>query len=439
MRNFLAILMGAAVGAALLASGPAAAGPLEKELVGILTDHPKIASAEKGVESSAQGVKTALSNFLPTVAMAADHGPEFIDSPGIRARNDDGHRWSRSRTTASVTVTQNVFSGFSTASLVRAARLNKEVARISLEGTRQATLFEGIRAYVDVLRQKRLTELAAANERTIQTQLNLEDERVQRGSGIAVDVLQAKSRLQIAKERRVNFEGGLVDAISTYMQVFDHAPEIDEMTDPVPPVELVPAELEDAIDIALKENPAVSTSDATIEVARERKRTVRAEYFPVFDVVGSWNFEKHNSSTVGTRRDYSVILQGSWDLFTGVSTRASLAQMAFDHGASLDNYRLVSRKVTEQIKLSWQALLTVRERLELLENAVNIAAEVFQSRKKLREAGKETVINVLDAEGEVMNAQINFAAASYDQRVAIYQILLAMGRLTAEYLRLATG
>ena len=45
-------------------------------------------------------------------------------------------------------------------------------------------------------RQNQLVELATQNEETIQIQLNLEDERVLKGSGIAIDVLQAKSRLQ---------------------------------------------------------------------------------------------------------------------------------------------------------------------------------------------------------------------------------------------------
>lgn len=76
------------------------------------------------------------------------------------------------------------------------------------------------------------------------------------------------------------------------------------------------------------------------------------------------------------------------------------------------------------------------ERVELLENAVNIASEVFDARQKLRDAGKETVINVLDAESEIFNAQINFAAASYDERVAVYQLLLAMGRLNSDNLGL---
>ena len=412
---------------------------LNGELAGLLADHPQIQSASKTAESTGKEVDKALAGFYPTVAANADGGAEFVDTPTERAKQFDSKAWKRTRNVLGLTVTQSLFNGFATTSAVKTARLNRAIADITLEGTRQNTMFEGVTVYIDVLRQRRLVDLARSNEETIQIQLNLEDERVQRGSGIAVDVLQAKSRLQISKERRVNFEGGVEDAISRYIQVFDHAPDLEAMTDPVPPVEMLPSKLETAIEIALKENPAVSNSDANIEAVKERRRTVGSEYMPTFDLVGRWNYEKHKNATIGTRRDYSVLLEANWNLFTGFSTKAGLAQAAHDYGASKDNHRFVMRKVIEQIKVSWQALLTVRERLELLENAINIASEVFDSRQKLREAGKETVINVLDAESEIFNARINFTAASYDERIAVYQLLLAMGRLNAGNLNLAAN
>jgi len=413
------------------------ANPIEIELTGLMNDHPQIRAAEKSLQSSRQGVKSALSDFYPTLNLSSDIGVEKIDSPSTRAANEVGEgSFGRTRNTASLTVAQNLFSGYATASAVRTARLNRELAQISFEGTRQNTIFEGIQVYIDVLRQRRLIELALENEATIQRQLNLEDERVQRGSGVAVDVLQAKSRLQIAKERRVNFEGALEDAISRYTQVFGHPPDVEAMLDPEPPIDLVPSQLSKSIDIAVIENPAVGNSGTTVEVARERRRTVRSELFPSVDLEGTYNYEKHNNATIGTRRDYSLVLSSSWELFSGFSTRASMAQAAYDYHASKDQHEFTVRKVIEQSKLAWQSLLTARERLELLENAVNIASEVFESRKKLREAGKETVINVLDAENEVNNAQINYTSAFYDERLAVYQLLLAMGRLDKRNLSL---
>jgi len=65
----------------------------------------------------------------------------------------------------------------------------------------------------------------------------------------------------------------------------------------------------------------------------------------------------------------------------------------------------------------------------LLENAVAIASEVFEARQKLREAGRETVINVLDSENEVYNARINLVEVSGDATRAAYQLLQGMGRL----------
>ena len=414
-----------------IAAGPAAAASLEEELATLLVDHPSIRAASKTVESQRQEVKRVTSDFLPRLQASSEMAYEHINSPAERNAGDGqgGKPSGRTAQRASMTMTQNLFNGFQSTSLVRTARLNKELAQLTLEGTRQSTLFEGITAYTNVLRQIRLIELAQENEATIQEQLNLEDERVQRGSGVAVDVLQAKSRLQVAKERRITFEGALQDAISRFAQTFNHPPAIEAMQDPTPPIEMVPSDLERAVDAALVDNPALANSNINIEVARERQRAARGELFPTLDMETRYAFEKNAGAVLGVRRDYSMTVRATWDIFTGFSTRNLMSQASFNLGATKDQYEFTTRKVIEQAKLSWQALMTARERLLLLENAVNIASEVFTSRQKLREAGKETVINVLDSSNEVNNAQINFTSASYDERLAVYQLLLSMGVL----------
>ena len=90
---------------------------------------------------------------------------------------------------SALTLTQNLFNGFATSSRVKTVRLNKSLAKLSLEGTRQTKLLGGISQYIDVLCQRRLVGLSRNNEETIKRQLRPEDERVRRGSGIAVDVL----------------------------------------------------------------------------------------------------------------------------------------------------------------------------------------------------------------------------------------------------------
>jgi adhesin transport system outer membrane protein len=203
---------------------PLLANPLNAELEGLLASHPDIRARQKSVAAAEQGVRVAYSGYLPKLDIFGETGPQYIDSPVLKS--EGGSAWTTIAEVAGARLTQHVFDGFATPSQVRTARLNLEVAEFTLEGVRQNVLFDGLDAYVEVLRQNRLVALSRDSERTIMRQLHLEDERVQRGSGIAVDVLQAKSRLQLAKERRVGFEGGLADATSRYVEVFAHPPEI---------------------------------------------------------------------------------------------------------------------------------------------------------------------------------------------------------------------
>jgi outer membrane protein, adhesin transport system len=415
---------------------PLLAGSFNTELEGLLASHPDIRARQKSLAAAEQGVRVAYSGYLPKLDIFGETGPQYIDSPVLTSQG--GGTWVSVANVAGAKLTQHVFDGFATPSQVRTARLNMEVAEFTLDGVRQNVLFNGIDAYVEVLRQNRLAALSRESERTIMRQLHLEDERVQRGSGIAVDVLQAKSRLQLAKERRVGFEGGLADATARYIQVFAHPPEMATMEEPTPPSELLPNDLESAVETARQQNPAIDSSLGTVAVADERKRLVRSGYYPTLDVVGSANRENDNDLVRGTRTDLSVVLSATWNLFNGFATSAGVRQAALEYQAARRNHDIVARQVEEATRLAWNELTTARQRVELLDNAVAIASEVFEARQKLREAGRETVINVLDAENEVYNARINLTQASGDALLAMYRLLQGMGRLGPAELGLKT-
>lgn len=412
----------------------AAAPSLKSELTGLIADHPRIRAERANLEATRQQVDQAYAGYAPQLDVTGNIGPTNIQTD---TRVQSGQEpFSEVQEVVRMTLSQNVFDGFETPARVRIARLNTEVAERTLEGRTQEVLIAGIGAYLDLLRQRRLVELARISEDSIRTQARLEVERVERGAGITVDVLQAKARMQIARERRVAFEGALQDAISRYIQVFNHAPDLEDLSNPTPPEHLLPPSIEAAVDAARHDNPAVTSSLTTVEVAAERRRLAKADFYPKLDVVTAADYENNFDLQPGSRRDFSVLLQATWNIFNGFATSAGVKQAAYDYRASQDNHEYVTRSVVEATRLAWQQLRTARERQALLVNAVTIAEEVFEARRDLRELGKETVINVLIAEDEVNNARINLTVARYDAMTAVYQVLQAMGRLTPDALDL---
>ena len=173
----------------------------------------------------------------------------------------------------------------------------------------------------------------------------------------------------------------------------------------------------------------MESSNRQVDLARVGTRTARSHFLPRVDLVGSANYEDDREGTSGNRRDWSVAVQATWNLFSSFATRAGVAQASHSYSASLYNHLFVNRQVEQEMRLAWQGVITACERRLLLQNAVTIAQEVYDSRVRLREAGQETAINVLDAESEVFNSTINLIGAIYDEKLAIYRMWLGMGNL----------
>lgn len=398
----------------------------------LVTNHPQIQAKMKGVNSAEEGIRGARSGYLPTVKFSGDQGHEYIDTPDRRATQTKP--FMDKRNTTGITVTQKIFDGFATNATVDSAQSTRDVSEADLRATRQAALLEGAGAYLSVIRTTKLVALSRENERKIAEQQNLEDERVRKGSGIASDVLSAKQRLQTAKERRVNFENQFHTAVAKFTQVFGHAPDVAALADPPLPVDLVPESLDSSLDAAEKDNPSLESAFRTIDLTRNKKDLAEAGYWPTLDLVGKADYEHGKNATIGVRRDWSLMLVASWEMFSGFKTDAAVAQASWDHGAAKDNRAHASRQVAEKVRTSWYTLQTARQRIELLENAAVLAEEVWEATKKKREAGKATVTEVLDDETRINEARINYTSAFYDMYQAAYDLLAAMGRLEVDNL-----
>lgn len=399
----------------------------------LLRTHPALKAQSSRISAAGESVKEVYGEYLPVVTLTGEGGRQHVDSPETRGAAGPTNL---SATRSTLTVTENLFSGYRTRENLSAARVGKDIENLRLDALRQELLLEGITAYYAILRQTRLVGLARENEAITKQQLDLEDERVQRGSGIATDVLFAKARLQLAIERRVQLDGALAEAVARYVQVFGDRPDVEKMKRFELSTASLPATLGDAEAASIANNPALKVSDQQVDLAEHRRAAAASPWYPSIDLVGRGNWEEDQDGVEGVRRDWSVMLRFSWELFSGLKTSAQTARAAYEKAAALDSHLVNRRNVSQNLTIAWEQLKTARERVRLLENAVAIAEEVFLSRQRLRGAGRETAINVLDAQNELFVARINSVAAIFDARISAFRVLFAMGLLTPENLEL---
>ena len=415
----------ALVAAVMVASSASApARTLGEEMEFMIESSPRLHAASRALRAARDEIGVARSSFLPQVSVSGDLGPEYVDSP------PNGESTELTRRTAALTVTQNLFSGYRNSADLAVATIDEQLADLDFRFTTQSLLFDAWSAYLEALRQSELVRLATENRKIIREQMGLEDERVSRGSGIAVDVLLAKARLQLAGERLVAFEGALKNANAHYVRVFGRPPLAGRMVRPEIPPEIVPATLENALEEAGGENINLLTAARRVERAEEVRRAAGADRWPRVDLVGTVDYEEDFNAQRGTERDRSLLLAVKWELFSGFRTRSAVSAARARREQARRTAEDVRRRVEADVTRAFDTLHTARQRVAMLENASAIAEEVFAARVKLRRAGNETAINVLDARSEIFNARINLASADFDAELATVQLLAAIGRLT---------
>jgi outer membrane protein, adhesin transport system len=408
----------------------------KSELLRILADHPLIKSAGARKSASLGLVQEAEGRFWPQVRGESSTGPQSRSDPS-RRELERPEAFERRFDSASLVITQSIFSGYDNQKRLAASKQQVQSDDANLEKVRQQILLEGITVYLQVLLNRKLIGIALQNEKNIQEQAKLEHERVVRGSGITLDVLQAKSRLAIGKQARLTFEGDFRKARASYLQVFGAEANVANMKDPEPPAGMVPVSLEEALTLSRAHNPSVMEFEFFARGLANIRDAERAGFWPKVDAVGTLEYKANEGTTAGHERSATLLFRGTWDIFNGFSTRGRVESAARTYQNIQFQTANQRRKVDEEVRLTWEELVKQKQRLAVLKNAVDIQAEVFEQRKILREQGKETNLNVLDAKTELFEAQLELIKADFEFRNAAFSLGKAVGLLNPSTLGLS--
>lgn len=422
-RRLIFIL--ALAGVAALTAAPASAQSL-REVLGTLTKtHKRMIAADATVRAAEQNVEVAWGDWYPALDVTAYIGrqkqqkPRGTDDTSFVARN------------VSTSVTQKLWDFGSTNSAVRRARLTFRQSRATRDGTLQGLLQEGISAYLEVVRVSKLVNFAKGSAANIRRQAELEDAKVQRGSGFSTDVLQAKTQLAGAVARLIQNEGRMKTTLNRYRAVFGDAPEdIGKMRDPRLPLELLPKSVDEAIEDVKKSNPQLAASRLSAAIAREDVTKTRVdEFLPTLDVVGEHTLKIDDGGTAGAQQETLIKLEAGYDFNLGFTAVNTLKASQQTHLASVNQFGDTRDLVEEQARNSWDNLQTAQSNAAQLHNQADIASEFLDLARRERQLGNRSLIDVLAGETALINASSDAASADTDLALGVFQLLSVMGKL----------
>lgn len=420
---------------------PVVAQTLEEALATAYVANPALRAARAELRAVNEQVPQELSNWRPVVSLDGSAGRQRTDSTGGGGTFDgfdgsDGNGDGAESSTpleAALTITQPLYRGGRTIAGTRRAENEVRAQRARLTATEQDVLFQAVTAYMDVWRDQAVLQLNINNERVLQRQLEATNDRFEVGEVTRTDVAQAESRLSSATADRIQAEGNLTTSRAVFQEVVGYIPSILEAP---PPLERLPATLEQTLVQARQANPAVVSATFTERAAQHQIRVVEGELLPTVNLTGQLIHQEDQFSPDTESDQAAILAQVTVPLYQAgvVSSRIREAkQVANQRRLEVANTR---RDVDQFAISSWQALETSRAQIESFNSAVRATNIALEGVRQENLVGARTVLDVLDAEQEFLDARVNLVVAQRDEVVASYQVVSAIGRLTAADLQL---
>jgi len=417
-----------------LMAGTASADTLRDALVSSYRTNPTLTAQRQALEVTDSTVAIAKAAGRPQVSATVGLNRTLTQS-GLLINGGKGPTLS-----VGVDVSYPLFQGGAVKNSVRAAETRVEAGRATLQAVEGDVFTQAVTAYMDVIRDRSIVELNQNNVRVLETNLQATQDRFQIGDLTRTDVAQSEARLQLGRSQLATSQGQLTASEATYRQIIGHAPGVLAPPPPLPPL---PTTADEAVRIALANNPDLISVSRQAIASGYDVNVARAGRLPTLSVVGGETYVNNiagNNGAFGNKGNATTIgLSARVPIFQGGLPAARIRQAQAQQGQVLEQVVGTERAVVQAARAAFATYDAAQRAIQAETVAVQANELALEGNRAEQTVGTRTIIEVLNAEQELLNSQVALVSAKRDAYVAGFQLLNAMGQAQAQDLGLDGG
>lgn len=424
---------------AALIGTPALADDLRGALVAAYNTNPTLQAARANQRATDETVPIEKAAGRPSLTVQPQY-TEFVK------RSSNAFIAPERQLTVNASLGVPVYSGGAVRNAVRAAETRVEAGQADLRGTESAVFSQVVAAYMDVISNEAVVGLNRNNVEVLDVNLQATSDRFEIGDLTRTDVAQSQARLALARGDTRTAEANLIEARERYIRLVGSAPGTLE---PPPPLPGLPATPQEAVAIALESNPDILSARERSRAAEYDINVAGAGRLPRVEVFTDGNYQDALGSIstanipglVVNQADTSaqVGVRASIPIFQGGRPAAQRRQAQARAGAAMEAAIEAERDVIAQVRSAFSSWEAANEIITSSQTAVDAATLSLEGVRAENSVGNRTILDILDAEQELLNARVRLVTARRNAYVAGFTLLAAMGRAEARDLGLDGG
>jgi outer membrane protein len=421
-----------AILATALVSGGARATTLQQALVSAYTGNPTLTGDRAALRSVDENAAIARAEGRPQISVNANAVQGLT---GLR----DVNGYNRA-ILAGGTVQMPLFQGGRVRNQIRSADARAEAGRSELLGVEGDTLSSAVAAYVDVQRDRAIVDLNTHNIAVLGADRDAGATRFREGDLTRTDVDQSEARLQAGNAQLEHARAQLTASEENYRAVIGAAPDA---LDPPPPLPPLPDSVAEAERIAFTGNPDIEAARGSTQSARYDVGTARAARLPTVSLSGTSNYFNYLDRFAGIGNTSGISAQVeatlSLPLYQGGQTGAQVRHAQDLVAQAMEQEVAAERQVVQKVRTAFSDYRSSLREIDAQQAAVAANTRALTGVREEDKGGLRQLLDVLNAEQELLNSQVALATARGDAYTAGFQLLNAMGMVSYKTLGLEGG
>jgi len=426
-----------------------------------------ILTAAGGLSAQVLTVDDAIETAL-TANPAVQAAAARADAGGERAKQAKGHRWGRLDLAETYNYTDNpaevfaltlnqgrfdfddfftsdpnnpdalstwmttldltlpIYTGGKIGSRVEQAETMADAGHETWRHTTEQVAFETATSYVNLAKARENVELLATARETTVEHVRLAESYSDQGIILAADVLDARVYLAEMDDLLEQAKNGarLAEAALNFHMGADQATPRELA--PLPPPQAVVGELDDWTEAAVAERHDLAAARQQLAAGRLETKAARSGYLPEVAVVGRYGL--YDDTIFGSNgHSGTVMAVAKINLFGGIADGNAHRAAELDTVSFEADIRRFEEGVRLEVRQAWQDLETARARLATAEDVLDAAEEALRVREHRFKQGLDKMVDLLDAETALREAETRELVARYDVVLSTYRLHFVSG------------
>lgn len=426
MRFLAGIVLVMVINGFIIPSSLAQPRSINETVTLAVSSHPQIKSKNNEFQSQNQQIKKIESSYLPKLSLGLGVGREESDNATTRSLTD-GDSTRLSRKESSINLSQMLFDGFKTHWQRESEVESSESLSLELQHLASEVAMQSIENHLNVAATNQAFNFNIANLQTHQKIADKINARVRSGKDDYAKVHQIKARLSLSLANVAAAKNNTLKANSDYYRSVGVTPttqlDFKDKTFKLPKTQ---AEfVGDVVRFNFLILSQMKKAKSALALAKASKNT----NFPTLHIESGASWNDDLDGVEGENNDLYLMLRLRYELFNGGADKAGKAQAKMLNqraGYALDDTRRIVRRDAEH---AWFTYQSSKERVKLLEDYVSLSQLTLTAYDKQFTIGQRSLIDLLDAENELLNARLQLVNAQKDLYLSKYQMLNLSGNL----------